>query len=84
MFETARAPRMRTRQQFYKLLKAEDPETNVTESVIYRKIKSGEWPSVKAGKKYLLNADVIFDILANPAQAATEPVEAAGQIRRVS
>ena len=74
--------RMRTRQEFYKLLKEQDPHTAITPHMIYTKLRSGEWPSTKVGNRRLLNVDLIFSILANPAEPHEEEPATHG-IRRV-
>ena len=76
-------PTMRTRHEFYKMLKEHDPNTAITPHMIYQKIRSGEFPSVTVGRKKLLNVDLIFSILASPQpQSDTEPLQY-GKIRKI-
>ena len=49
--------RMRTIDQVIEHVRAADPETALTKSALRRKVISGEVPSVKAGKKYLIDLD---------------------------
>ena len=77
-------PQMRTRHEFYRLLKETDPHTAVTPHMIYQKIRSGEWPTVTVGKKNLLNVEQVMTMLSNP-QPKTMKQEAVipfGKIRR--
>jgi len=73
---------MRNRTQFYEMLKEHDPHTAITPNMIYQKIRSGEWPTVRVGNKALLNVDVIFSILENPQSTATQELQSA-KIRRI-
>ena len=59
-------PRMRTVGEAALELKKLDPNTAVTEYHIRRLVLSGKLPKIKAGKKYLINLDLLLDYLENP------------------
>lgn len=44
--------------------KAQDPETALTETAIRRLVRSGEVPSVRVGRKYLVNLEALESYLA--------------------
>ena len=56
-------PRMRTITETIKLLREQDPDTCLTETALRRMVISGELPSVRVGKKYLLDIDRVGDHL---------------------
>ncbi len=56
-------PRMRTIPQAYAELKAADPDTCFTEYALRQLVLTKQIPSVKAGRKFLLNLDVLFEHL---------------------
>ena len=58
--------RMRTIAEAIQEVKKADPQTAFTQTALRRMIKTGELPSFKAGTKYLVNLDVLFDYLNNP------------------
>ena len=73
--------RMRTLAQAHKMLLENDPDTAVTKHALYVKMRSGDIPCVKVGKKRLINFDQLLEVLANPPiQPEPEPI---GGIRRV-
>ena len=43
--------------------KAQDPETALTETAIRRLVRSGEVPSVRVGRKYLVNLEALESYL---------------------
>lgn len=51
--------RMRSIPKAVEEIKAKDPETCVSESVLRRWVKSGAVPSVKTGKNFLVNLDAL-------------------------
>ena len=61
-------PRMRTVHEAAQELKQLDPSTAVTEYHIRRLVLSGKLPKIKAGKKYLINLDLLLDYLAQPCE----------------
>lgn len=74
------AARMRFVQQALAELKAEDPNTNVTEHYLRQLVKSGAVPTVTVGRnRKLLNYDKLLEYLENP-----QPVpEMVNGIRRI-
>lgn len=77
-------PRMRTINEAAAELRAEDPHTAVTPHLIRQLILAGKVPSVKAGKKYLVNLDSLQEYLINPSPGeGTYPV-IGKRIRRIS
>lgn len=44
--------------------KAQDPDTALTETAIRRLVRSGEVPSVRVGRKYLVNLEALESYLA--------------------
>jgi hypothetical protein len=59
---------MRTIAEAIQEVKKADPQTAFTQTALRRMLKTGELPSIKAGTKYLVNLDVLFNYLNNPAQ----------------
>ncbi len=55
----AKPARMRTIPQALKELKAQDPNTMVTENALRTWVRKGYIPFVKAGKNHLLNMDAL-------------------------
>lgn len=80
--------RMRTMAEAYEELKKADPNTAITKSYVRRLIVSGKVPSIKVGKKYLVNMDHLETYLCNPNlsenEIAQKYMEKYGQIRAVS
>lgn len=61
--------RFRTIAQTYEFLKSSDNETAVTEHALRRLVISGQLPSVRVGKKYLIDLDAfltLFSLLPVP------------------
>lgn len=63
MNEKTFMPRIRTLTEAYNHIKEMDPETAVTPHALRRMIVSGKIPCTKAGKKYLIDLDVLFEYL---------------------
>lgn len=42
-------------------LQAEDPNTQITKYLLRKLVMSGEIPSLKTGKKYIVNVDELLD-----------------------
>lgn len=59
-------PRMRTTKEAAAEIKAADPNTAVTEYHIRQLALSGVLPRVQAGRKLLINFDLLLEYLANP------------------
>jgi len=66
--------RIRTLAQAHSALKEMDAKTAVTPNALRRMVISGQIPYTKAGKKYLIDLDVLLEYLkgSKPAQAAQE------------
>lgn len=62
----AKLPRMRTVKEAVAELKAIDEHTAVTEYHIRQLALSGVLPRVQAGKKLLINLDLLIEYLTNP------------------
>lgn len=56
-------PRMRTAPGTLEIIKAQDPETAVTEHYIRRLIRTGAIPHVDVGRKKLVNVDQLLSYL---------------------
>ncbi|MCL1857978.1 MAG: helix-turn-helix domain-containing protein [Oscillospiraceae bacterium] len=65
--------RMRTITEAIQEVKKADPQTAFTQTALRRMIKTGELPSFRAGSKYLVNLDILFDYLNNP--TSTQPAQ---------
>ena len=52
-------PRMRTISEAYKEIKSKDANTSMTPYFLRRLVLLGEIPSIKAGRKYLVNMDML-------------------------
>ncbi len=77
-------PRMRTAEKVLEIIKAEDPDTEVTLYHIRRMIRAGAVPVVTCGRKKLVNADAIVELLASGYELPSEPEDfPTGRIRRV-
>lgn len=55
--------RIRTLTETYRYIKEIDNETAITPNALRRMVVSGQIPCVKAGKKYLIDLDVLFEYL---------------------
>ena len=58
-------PRMRTAKGAVEALREEDPDTQVTVSMVRRLVRSGKIPCVLMGKKHLINVDTLIDYFRN-------------------
>ena len=56
-------PRIRTLSETYGHIKQMDAETAITPNALRRMVVSGQIPYTKAGKKYLIDIDVLFEYL---------------------
>ncbi len=81
-------PRMRTVPEAAAEIKAADPNTAITAYHIRQLALQGVLPRVKAGRKLLINLDVLIEYLENPTadKFKVEPSNAAAQngVRRIS
>lgn len=73
----AKLPRMRTVKEAVAELKALDEHTAVTEYHIRQLALSGVLPRVQAGKKLLINLDLLIEYLTNPDADKFKPCNAA-------
>ena len=77
--------RLRTILEAHNQLKIDDPDTALTLCALRRMVKSGDFPSVSAGRKSLVDYDQLIHYLhagvTNP--AAYEPKNV-GEIRKIS
>lgn len=80
-----RIPRMRTISEAAAELRALDPNTGMTPYHIRRLCLEGVLPTVKAGKKVLLNLDTLIEYMANPTAEKFQPSTATtvNGIRRI-
>ena len=72
---TAALPRMRTIPQAFKEIKALDPHTSITMSVLRRLVKEGTIETVQVANKRLLNLDLLFSRLSCYNGGAVAPHE---------
>lgn len=56
-------PRMRLVKDAFEQLKKEDPETDITIYALRTIVKSGVVPTVRLGRKLLINYDSLLDYL---------------------
>ena len=83
---TTTIPRMRTVQEAARELKALDDHTAMTPYHIRRLCLDGVLPTVRAGKKILLNLDTLLEYMQDPTAEKFKPNPAATNhgIRRIS
>ena len=56
-------PKIRTLTEAYNCIKEQDEGTAITPYALRRMVLSGKVPCTKAGKKYLIDMDVLFEYL---------------------
>ena len=80
-----RIPRMRTISEAAQEIKALDPHTAITEYHIRQLAVSEIIPRIKAGKKYLIDLDLLIEYMNNPTDEKFRPRQPAviNGIRRV-
>lgn len=77
-------PRMRTAEKVLEIIKAEDPDTEVTLYYLRQMIRAEAVPVVSCGRKKLVNADAVLELLASGYELPAEPGPIdLGRIRRV-
>ena len=74
-------PRMRTANECYRMIHAEDPDSAVSETFIRCLSKSGKIPVHRSGRRILINYDAFCDYLSG--SPAEEEPENYGVIRPV-
>lgn len=55
--------KMRTLSETLKYIREADPDTALTANALRRMVVSGQVPSIRAGKKYLVDLDMLFAYL---------------------
>lgn len=75
-------PRMRTIKEAVAEFKATDPNTAMNENYLRRMILTKKIPAVVAGSKYLVNMEVLEEILSRPQEDPAKPIEY-GTIRKI-
>lgn len=65
-------PRMRTANECYRMIHAEDPDSAVSETFIRSLSKSGKIPVHRSGRRILINYDALCAYLASPQEEAAE------------
>lgn len=73
-------PRMRLVKDAYEQLRKDDPDTNITMYALRTIVKSGVIPTVKLGRKTLVNYDSLLEFLRNGSDVKSQPI---GTIRKV-
>jgi len=76
--------RMRTIAEAIQEVKKSDPQTALTQTALRRMIKTGEIPSIRAGCKYLINLDILFEYLNNPIAQSTKILPVSTGIQPIS
>jgi len=77
-------PRMRTAPGVYEIIKAQDPDSEVTLHYLRYMIRTKKVPVVEAGKKKLVDADAVIHFLEGGDREPAEITELPTQIRRVA
>lgn len=76
--------RMRTIDEAYAEIKFADNHTAITKNFIRRLVISGNVPSIKAGRKYLINMDTLEDYLYNGLTVVNDANSKIGVIRPIA
>lgn len=76
--------RVRSIPEIYQMVKADDPDSRITASMLRRWVADGTVPCIRVGRKILLNYDTVLAYLStpcvkSPAETRAEP----GTIRPV-
>ena len=61
--------RIRSIYEAYQMLRTDDPDTRVTVSLIRRLVADGALPSIRAGRKIMINYDTLLAYLSSPCKA---------------
>lgn len=72
--------RMRFVKDAYEQLRKDDPDTNITMYALRTIVKSGVIPTVKLGRKTLVNYDSLLEFFRNGDDVKSQPI---GTIRKV-
>lgn len=73
-------PRMRLVKDAYEQLRKDDPDTNITMYALRTIVKSGVIPTVKLGRKTLVNYDSLLEFFMNGDDVKSQSI---GTIRKV-
>lgn len=73
-------PRMRLVKDAYEQLRKDDPDTNITMYALRTIVKSGVVPTVKLGRKTLVNYDSLLEFFRNGDDVKSQSI---GTIRKV-
>lgn len=80
-------PRMRLINEAYEEIKTKDPGTAITKYFLRDLVVSGKIPTSRAGRKYLINMDMLESYLSNPearnCQQDDNHPEGLGKIRAI-
>ena len=76
-------PRMRLISECFQLLKESDPNTAVTLCGLRRLVKVGEIPSLKVGRKCMIDYDQLLDYLTNPPPDKPDEANTIGKVRPI-
>lgn len=80
----ANVPKMRTVAEAAQEIREIDAHTAITPYHIRRLCLNGVIPTVKAGKKILLNLDTLIEYMNNPNAEKFKPITTVNGIRRIS
>lgn len=84
MIDTTHKPRMRGIKQAIEEMKANDPNTALTERALRRLVLTGEVPSVRIGAKYLINMDILENYLFSGTASDNNIEHTAAGIRKIA
>ena len=76
-------PRMWLAHEIHQDMRALDPNTALTKGAIRRLANNGTIPSVRIGRKILINYDCLLEYLSTPAKVDAEQEQITGEIRKV-
>lgn len=76
--------RVRSIQETYQMLKADDPESRITTSMLRRWVADGTLPCIRVGRKILLNFDTVLAFLSTPCVNTTGKSVELGVVRSAS
>ena len=75
---------IRTMREVYKHIKTADPDTDLTYYALRRMILTGVIPSVKSGRKYLIDIDNLEKYLVPGVTRDQQDIPKYGSIRRIA
>lgn len=75
--------KMRSVSEAYETLKREDPSTAITQSGLRRLVKTGKIPSIRIGRRILVNYNSMLYYLNNPTVEVI-PDQTYGKIRKIT